>query len=146
MTEISAAMGLTNLAKIDKVLEVNKCNYQAYKAKLESFPEVKLLSYDESEANNFQYIVVELMRGNAETRDQIIEALHAENIRARKYFWPGCHNMKPYRELYPHANLLLPNTEIVSDRIIVLPTGTSVSEDAIETIANVLGLLVKDIG
>ena len=54
--------------------------------------------------------------------------------------------MKPYRELYPHANLLLPNTEIVSDRIIVLPTGTSVSEDAIETIANVLGLLVKDIG
>ena len=55
----------------------------------------------------------------------IVAALHAENVLARKYFWPGCHGMKPYQELFPHAGLMLRNTERVANRVIVLPSGTS---------------------
>ena len=64
--------------------------------------------------------------------------LQAENVLARKYFWPGCHRMEPYRSLYPHARLLLPETERVAARVLVLPTGTGVDAAAIETIGGLL--------
>jgi len=80
------------------------------------------------------------------SRDRIVDALHAENILVRKYFWPGCHRMKPYRELFPHAGLVLPNTETVADRVIVLPSGTTLPLEAIEVIAAVLKQLRASAG
>jgi len=77
------------------------------------------------------------------SRDRIIEALHAENILARKYFWPGCHNMKPYRELYPHAGLMLPNTQQVANRVVVLPTGTTMRKEMVETVVAVIRTIVE---
>jgi dTDP-4-amino-4,6-dideoxygalactose transaminase len=95
---------------------------------------VQLLRYDEADAPNYQYVVIEV---DAERRDEIVAALHAENILARKYFWPGCHGMKPYRELFPHARLMLPNTEAVAARVIVLPTGETLPDGCIDTVASV---------
>jgi len=79
-------------------------------------------------------VVIEV---DAARRDAVVDALHAENILARKYFWPGCHGMKPYRELFPHARLMLPHTEEVAARVIVLPTGETLPEGCIETVAAV---------
>ena len=78
------------------------------------------------------------------SRDQIVEALHAERIRARKYFWPGCHRMEPYIKLYPHAGLLLPNTERVAATVIVLPTGTAIDLEAIEVVGSVIRVLMEN--
>jgi dTDP-4-amino-4,6-dideoxygalactose transaminase len=75
------------------------------------------------------------------SRDKIVEVLHAENILARKYFWPGCHNMEPYRSYYPHAGLVLPNTNRVAEHVVVLPTGSTMRADAIRGITSVLGVL-----
>jgi dTDP-4-amino-4,6-dideoxygalactose transaminase len=66
-----------------------------------------------------------------------VAALHRQNVLARKYFWPGCHRMQPFRELFPHAGLVLPNTETVANRVIVLPTGTALPQGAVETIAQI---------
>jgi dTDP-4-amino-4,6-dideoxygalactose transaminase len=74
----------------------------------------------------------------ARNRDEIVEALHAENIIARKYFWPGCHRMEPYRSLQPNAGLLLRETEDISARVVVLPTGQTVDEKAINFICVVI--------
>lgn len=141
MIEVCAAMGLTNLEYIDTVIAANRRNYLAYRQGIEEIPGLSLYAYDESEKNNFQYAVMEVGDDFAATRDEIIDALHAENILARKYFWPGCHGMKPYRELFPHARLMLPNTEKVANRVIVLPTGTTVESCHISVIINVLRVL-----
>ena len=42
------------------------------------------------------------------SRDELVQILQAENVLARRYFYPGCHRMEPYRSYYPHARLLLP--------------------------------------
>jgi dTDP-4-amino-4,6-dideoxygalactose transaminase len=60
--------------------------------------------------------------------------LWAENIRARRYFFPGCHLMEPYRRLYPEARLRLPETERLAERVLVLPTGTGVTSAQIGVI------------
>jgi len=141
MIEIVAAMGLVNLDAINSVIESNLRNYEAYHKGLSGLPGISLLQYDENERNNYQYVVMELGEDCPVSRDQIIQALHAENILARKYFWPGCHNMQPYRELFPHAGLLLPITQQVADRVVVLPTGTGVSEIDISIVAKIIRVM-----
>jgi dTDP-4-amino-4,6-dideoxygalactose transaminase len=142
MIEIAAAMGLVNLTAIDEVIEVNRRNYGLYRQGLAGLPGINLLAFDESERRNFQYVVIEVGTDCPVNRDKIIEVLQAENILARKYFWPGCHKMKPYRDLYPDAGLSLPNTIKVADKVIVLPTGTAVNEDDITTICAIMRILI----
>ena len=137
MIEVCAAMGLVNLEGFDAIVETNRRNHAAYKNALAGIPGISLLEYDPGERNSHHYIVIEVDERCAATRDQIIAALHAENILARKYFWPGAHRMEPYRDLFPHAGLLLPHTTAVAERVIVLPNGTALPEAAIEAIAAV---------
>jgi dTDP-4-amino-4,6-dideoxygalactose transaminase len=144
LTEICAAMGLVNMDNLDSVIEHNKSNYLAYQRGLESLPGISIFAFDEAEKNNYQYVVMEVDEACPVSRDDIVEALHAENILARKYFWPGCHNMLPYRDIYPHAGLLLTKTHQVSDRVVVLPTGSAVSIDDIEAITSIIELLIGE--
>lgn len=143
MIEVAAAMGLVNLDAIDGVIAANRRNHQTYRQALSGLPGISLLNFDDNERNNYQYVVMQVGDGCPVSRDRIIEALHAENIRARKYFWPGCHNMSPYRELYPHAGLLLPNTQKVADRVVVLPTGTTMNDEMVNTVAATIRMLVN---
>ncbi|WP_334162354.1 DegT/DnrJ/EryC1/StrS family aminotransferase [Phenylobacterium sp.] len=138
MVEACAAMGLVNLAGIDGLIETNARNHAAYGRGLEGIPGVSLLTFDPAERNNFQYVVAEIGPEAGATRDALVEALNAENVLARKYFWPGCHRMKPYRDLFPWADVHLPATNQVAARVLVLPTGSSVSEDDIAAICGVI--------
>lgn len=138
MVEICAAMGLTNLDYIDTVIEANQKNHQSYCLALKELPGINVLCYDECEKNNYQYVILEIGKDCRSSRDELVAALHAENALVRKYFWPGCHNMQPYRELYPNAGLTLPQTKIVADRVIVLPTGVALPENAVTKIRDIL--------
>jgi dTDP-4-amino-4,6-dideoxygalactose transaminase len=144
LTEIAAAMGLTNLESLDSFVAINRKNYEAYRDGIAALNGLKLLAYDESERNNFQYIVLEIGTGFPVARDRIVDVLHAENILARKYFWPGCHNMEPYRSYYPHAGLVLPNTNLVAKRVLVLPTGSAMDEGDINGITEVIRFLASE--
>jgi len=141
MTEICAAMGLTSLESIEEFMAINKRNYLAYQKGLAEVFGLKLLESITEERCNYQYIVVEVSPDFPLKRDEIIQVLLAENILARKYFWPGCHNMEPYKSFYPHAGLLLTQTEAVANSVIVMPTGTAMSVENIEVILKVLQLL-----
>jgi dTDP-4-amino-4,6-dideoxygalactose transaminase len=141
MTEIAAAMGLTNLEDLDDFVAINRRNYQCYRDAIASVPGLSLLEYNQSERNNYQYVVLEVAPYFPVARDRIVEVLHAENVLARKYFWPGCHNMEPYRSYYPHAGLVLPNTKRVAERVVVLPTGSAMRSEQVQAITSVLRVL-----
>jgi dTDP-4-amino-4,6-dideoxygalactose transaminase len=143
MVEVCAAMGLANLESFDAVIATNHRNYLAYREAFAGMPGLDVIAYDESERNNYHYVVLEVGDACPVGRDAIVAALHAENVLARKYFWPGCHQMKPYRDLYPHAGLMLPETQRVAARVVVLPSGTTLPEEAVDTIAHVVGTLVR---
>ena len=138
MPEINAAMGLVNLDALPDFITANGKAYDAYAEAIGGINGVRLLEYDLAETPNFQYVVIEIDPDFPASRNDVVAALQAENILARKYFWPGCHRMKPYRELYPHANLLLPHTQRVSSQVVVLPTGRALPKDAIQLIREVV--------
>ncbi len=139
MSEVCAAMGLTNLEAMDEIIAANHRNYESYRSHLEAVPGISLLTYDPDERNNYQYVVIEVESGtHGRTRDELVEALHAEGVIARKYFWPGCHRMEPYRTTQPHARQQLPETERVAAKVVVLPTGQSVGEEDVSRVCSLI--------
>jgi dTDP-4-amino-4,6-dideoxygalactose transaminase len=146
MTEVCAAMGLTSLESVDEFVAINRRNYLAYRRELNGIPGVTLMAYNESERTNYQYIVVEVDEREGLGRDELVRVLTAENVLARRYFFPGCHRMEPYRSYFPHASLTLPVTEKVCRRVTVLPNGTSVDERAITLIGQVIRTAIAEAG
>jgi len=143
MTEIAAAMGLTNLEDMGDFVAINRRNYHTYRDEIRTIRGLRVLEYDEGEQNNFQYIVLDVSPGFPVSRDRLVEIMHSENVLARKYFWPGCHNMEPYRSYYPHAGLVLANTTRVAERVVVLPTGTATTVEDIRAITAILRVLAS---
>jgi dTDP-4-amino-4,6-dideoxygalactose transaminase len=80
------------------------------------------------------------------SRDELVQVLHAENVLARRYFYPGCHEMEPYRSYFPHAGLLLPETDRLTKRVMSLPTGTAVGPEEIQIVCEIFRLAVEHSG
>jgi dTDP-4-amino-4,6-dideoxygalactose transaminase len=145
MNEVSAAMGLTSLESLEGFITINYHNYKQYQRELADIPGIDLFTHDEAEKCNYQYIVLEIDESVTQiSRDQLIKILQAENVLARRYFYPGCHLMEPYRSYFPHAGLLLGETEKLAKKVLVLPTGTSVGQDEISKICQIIRLVVTD--
>jgi dTDP-4-amino-4,6-dideoxygalactose transaminase len=145
MNEVSAAMGLTSLESLDEFVAINRRNYELYQRELAMIPGISLLAYDETERNNYQYIVLEVDEAViGVSRDYLVEVLNAENVIARRYFYPGCHRMEPYRSYFPHAGLLLPETERVLKRVLILPTGTAIGPAEIHQICQIIRLVAAN--
>jgi dTDP-4-amino-4,6-dideoxygalactose transaminase len=139
MTEASAAFGLTALESLEEVRAVNRRNHCLYHDVLRDIPGISVAAYDQRELNNYQYVVLEVDELEAGlSRDQLQAVLHQENVLARRYFYPGCHRMEPYRSYFPHAHLLLPQTERLVQCVLQLPTGTAVAKEDVQTIGGIV--------
>jgi len=139
LTEVCAAMGITSLEAMEEIIAANRRNYDVYRQCLRGLPGISLKEYDSTERRNYQYIVMEVDETKASlNRDELVAVLQAENVLARKYFWPGCHRMEPYKSFYPNVHLLLPHTEKLAAQIVVLPTGQAVNVATVQTICEII--------
>jgi dTDP-4-amino-4,6-dideoxygalactose transaminase len=145
MPEPAAAMGLTSLESFDEFIEVNRRNYTVYREELADIPGVQLLVYDETQKNNFQYIVLEIDEREAQIdRDDLVKILTSENVVARRYFYPGCHRMEPYASMERYRQFKLPETERLSARVMSLPNGTAVGPTEIRKICGIIRFLIAN--
>lgn len=139
MSEVSAAMGLTSLDAYEDFVEANRRNYVAYRRHLGAIDGLSIFPHDESRPHNFHYVVFEVdERACGLDRDALVAVLEAENVLARRYFHPGTHRMEPYRSSQPQAHLVLPRTECLSQRVMTLPTGGTISEEDIRAISEIV--------
>jgi dTDP-4-amino-4,6-dideoxygalactose transaminase len=145
MNEFSAAMGITSLESIDDFIAANRRNHRQYAAELAGLPGVSLLQFNAADTLNCQYVVAEIDPASCPiARDDLLNLLWTENVQARRYFFPGCHRMEPYRSFFPNAGLLLPNTERVAARVLVLPTGQSVTPEMVARVCEIIRLGVEN--
>ena len=130
-------MGMTSLESVDEFVSANRRNFELYREGLRGLTGVRLLEPSHAEGFNYHYVVLEI-EGAELSRDQMVKVLEAENVLARRYFFPGVHKMEPYRSLQPMAGLPLPETARLSDIVMTLPTGTSVGKSEVETITSIM--------
>jgi dTDP-4-amino-4,6-dideoxygalactose transaminase len=138
MSEVAAAMALTSLDSIEDFVAVNRRNHFRYRSGLAGLPGVHLLDPSDGGRSNYQYVVAEITDPFPVSRDVLMQVLWSENVRARRYFHPGVHRMEPYRSYQPNAGLLLPETERVAEHVLVLPTGTAMEVDHVDTVCRII--------
>ena len=145
MSEVAAAMGLTSLESMDDFIATNKRNYEEYQRGLTDLPGVRMFTYNSCERSNYQYSILEIDEQlTGISRDILVKILHAENVLARRYFYPACHRMEPYRSYFPHAGLVLPETERLVQRVMSLPNGTAITPEDARKICGIIRLAVTN--
>lgn len=135
MSELNAALGLCNLDCIEEFVQANRENFDAYKTGFAAVPAITMLPVDAGGLRNYQHVVVEVEDDSPLTRDEIVEVLWAENVVARRYFFPGCHRMQPYADR-DHAPLS--HTERATERTILLPSGTAVTPEIARSVCAII--------
>ena len=125
MSEFQAAMGICNLRHVDAEIAKRKAVYERYLERLGNVPGLKLWRPQTDVVPNYAYLPAifeetpnesqpcqgepqtctkgtaggKAERKEAFLRDRVWEALKAEGITARKYFWPLTSDLQCYRYL-----------------------------------------------
>jgi dTDP-4-amino-4,6-dideoxygalactose transaminase len=140
MSELSAALGLTNIESLESFVEVNARNDRQYRDELRGLDGITVLSHDRRDTSTRHYVVLDVDATHAGlSRDGLMAVLHAEQVLARRYFHPGCHRTEPYRSR-PLQGPPLGATDEVTRRVLCLPTGTAVGSDDIRQIGAIIRL------
>lgn len=139
MSEASAAMGLTSLENRESIFKANRTNLERYVHRLGALAGITVLQPSSTDESNYHYVVAEIDPEQTElSRDTLVDALYAENVIARKYFYPGVHRMAPYAGDARFTRQPLPHTENRCQRTLALPNGLSVSETEIDAICDII--------
>jgi dTDP-4-amino-4,6-dideoxygalactose transaminase len=144
MNEICAAMGLTNLEDFEGFVDVNRRNWLSYRDGLLAIPGITLMHYNDTERNNYHYVIAEVESEQfGMSRDELKAVLVSHSILARRYFYPGCHRMEPYRTLFPDTGRNLSATEAFSEKVLAFPTGTQIGPEQIKKICELIKNIQK---
>jgi dTDP-4-amino-4,6-dideoxygalactose transaminase len=135
LNEVSAAMGLTSLDAMPELLQINEQRWTEYQSELAGLKGLRMVRPHAGATSNHQYAGIEVHETAGITRDQLLALLWSENVRARRYFFPGCHRLPPYADGNARA---LPVTERLVNQVLVLPAGGSVSNDDVAAIVDVI--------
>jgi dTDP-4-amino-4,6-dideoxygalactose transaminase len=140
MTEVCAAMGLSNLDAFESTVDANRATFDAYRTGLAGIPGIELRDHVTKDRLNWQYVVIEVTDSKAFglSRDAIARVLAAENVLARRYFFPGAHAMEPYRTRDPFAGDRLPATREATSRSLVLPAGSEIRREDVEQVCAII--------
>jgi dTDP-4-amino-4,6-dideoxygalactose transaminase len=131
MSDLSAALGLAQLRRLDEILERRRLIEHLYYKHVQSFEGIKdpYVGPDVTEVNWFLYLVHLGTRFTRSSRDAIIEDLRVEQVEAAAYCHP-LHLQRHYFDLgYRRGNFLV--TGKVADRAVALPFHGHLSEDQI---------------
>jgi dTDP-4-amino-4,6-dideoxygalactose transaminase len=143
MSEASAAMGLTSLDSMEEFIGINRRNYAAYREGLAGIPGLSLVEFGDDFSSNYHYVIVEVDERKSKIgRDLIHGILWAENILARRYFYPGCHRMIPYKEAFGARQL--PVTDHLTNSLLSLPSGGELRPAAIVEVCRMLKFIVAN--
>jgi dTDP-4-amino-4,6-dideoxygalactose transaminase len=138
-SEAQAAIGLLNLETLDAAIANNRASFERYSALLGPVPGIEVLSARGVSDTNYQYLVCEIEESVfGMSRDTLLSVLKAEDINARRYFYPGIHRSRPYVDDFPQYVNTLPGTDRLCGRLLQLPIGALAS---IENITKVCGVI-----
>ena len=139
MSEAQAAIALLSLEDFPQNQQKNESLFSIYDENLESVPGIKLVKPSGVTSSNYQYavcVVDENIFGLS--RDALIEILKAENVNARRYFYPGIHRSPGFIDRLPKHFDSLPVTDHLCATCLQLPIGAMVDHNAVVAICEII--------
>jgi hypothetical protein len=121
ISDVSAALGLAQLTRLDEILERRRLVEQLYYSQVQSFEGIKdpYVGPDVTDVNWLLYLVHLGTRFSRSSRDAIVDDLRVEQVEAVAYANP-LHLQRHYFDMgYRRGDYLV--TEKVADRVVALP-------------------------
>lgn len=118
MTDMQAAMGITQLNRLDDLLARRRCLAARYTQALEGIDWLQTPMVLTNCLPNYQSYMVRLTQDMAAKRDAVMQILLEKNISTRRGIM-AIHHEQPYRS--ERWNSSLPNTDITTDTGLILP-------------------------
>ena len=137
MSEFQAAMGICNLRHIDKEIAKRKAVVERYRSRLGETSGIKICNEQDNVKSNYAYFPV-VFDGYKYSRDEVFEMLKAENIIARKYFYPLTNDIECYKDLSTSGSEKTPVAKHIADRVLTLPLYADLSLDDVDRICDVI--------
>lgn len=121
MTELSAAVGLALLPKVDAAIAARDRIAARYWQALSQLPGLRCVCPPGQEGHNSYAFPVLVEPDYHLSRDQLHQRLMTENIHARRYFHPLISDLPMYRTLESAAPHGLPVAQRAASRVLCLP-------------------------
>ena len=138
MNEFSAALGLLQLKHIDEQVEKRKAVDAAYREGLACVPGISSHTQPNDVSRNYSYFPIFVMDDYPLTRDELYAKLKANGINGRRYFYPMITDFPMYRDAYNNESGSFPVAENVSNRVICLPIYSSLEEDQVSFVIEII--------
>lgn len=136
MDEFRAAMGICNLRNIAQCIAARGQAFQRYHERLSGVPGLTLIKAQQDVTPNYAYYPVLIDPETfGETRDDVFERLKAQDIYARKYFYPAVNEMACYQGQFRGET---PIAARISRNILTLPMYAELTPETVDTICDVI--------
>jgi UDP-4-amino-4,6-dideoxy-N-acetyl-beta-L-altrosamine transaminase len=125
MTEIQAALGLSQLQRLDEIVAERNCQLQRYRDLLTELP-VQLLEVPEGVLSSVHLGVIRLTQASAEQHRRVFVGLRAAGIGVQLHYSPV--HLQPYYRALGFSEGQLPESEAYAISAISLPLFPSLAE------------------
>ena len=137
MNEFCAAMGLCNLRHVDEDIKKRKIIYERYNERLDGVKGIKLNKQRPSMTPNYAYYpVVFDPEVYGADRDAVLEMLRAENIMARRYFYPATNAMSCYKGMFDPDKT--PVAKKMSEQVLTFPIYPDLELEVVDRICDMV--------
>ncbi|RLJ62388.1 dTDP-4-amino-4,6-dideoxygalactose transaminase [Lacinutrix venerupis] len=133
-SEMQAAVGLSVLPYMDKVVEKRKMLTEQYENLLENNKNITFLNFRELTEKNYSYMPV--IFKSEKLLDKTLQVLAELKIYPRRYFYPSL-NTLPY--LKEQVNM--PISEAISSKILCLPLYYELEKQQVAEICNIINTI-----
>lgn len=135
MSDITAALGIAQLRKIDTIIDMRRKNAEMLSARLSRIAEIEVPRSPNNFVHVYQMYTIRV-KGGEEKRDALSTYLGKKGIMSKIYF-PPVHLTHFYKNELRY-NCELPVTERLSQQVLTLPMYPALMEDEIDYIANTI--------
>ena len=136
LDDLSAALGIGQLEKLDRILELRAQVAGRYWTLLEGLGGVELSAADDAEHRRSWFVFVVKLAPEID-RERVIEFLTREKVSSSRYL--PCIHLQPYmRERFGFAEGLCPRAEDLSRRTVALPFYTALEAEDQERVVSTL--------
>lgn len=133
MPTMNAALGLSQLKNIDRILEMRRKKAFYYNEKLEDINDIILPIELEKQKHVYQMYTIQLK--NRKVRDNLQKYLTKQGIMTKVYFYP-IHLKSYYKNKFGYKIGNLPKTEELSNKVLTLPLYPNLEKSDQELITN----------
>lgn len=137
MTEMSAALGVSQMRRVDVILDRRSAVAASYAAALQAIPGVRLIA-PAPDTTRMSWFAAVARLDPWFDRDRVIARLAERGIPARAYFKP-LHLQPFYRERFRFSGGEFPVAEQVARSTLALPFFNAITEDQILHVCEMLG-------